>query len=340
MKKDIIFYSWQSDLPNADNRNFIKDCLEKAVKEANRDDKYLEVDRDTSGMAGFPNIQQTILKKIEKANIFVADVSIISEMSLKGKRMPNPNVLFELGYAVKALGWERVICVFNEDYGRIDELPFDIKQHRILSYSLNNKEKKDERYRVANAVKETLNILVKKGMLYSKIKLNEGNLLEGPTNDVFNSAFINGESMLIHMDSIKTVEFHVRSSTHGEWLVMGLYEGKGYNFRNDFLCEISYEKYKVQVTCIDLDRDGNKEILVSIGDGLIDLETNIYRFIPESKNIFELSGRVLGQQKMFLDIDKSMIIAPYGSQGLCKEYKYSDSRLWSPASEVENKLFA
>ena len=30
--KCTIFYSWQSDLPNKDNRSFIENCIEKAIK--------------------------------------------------------------------------------------------------------------------------------------------------------------------------------------------------------------------------------------------------------------------------------------------------------------------
>ena len=32
--------------------------------------------------------------------------------------MPNPNVVFELGYAVANLGWERVILLINEAHGQ------------------------------------------------------------------------------------------------------------------------------------------------------------------------------------------------------------------------------
>lgn len=63
MAEDIVFYSWQSDLPNKNNRNFIKECIEKAIKEVNKNGMCLEVDRDTNGISGFPNIQKTILQK-------------------------------------------------------------------------------------------------------------------------------------------------------------------------------------------------------------------------------------------------------------------------------------
>jgi hypothetical protein len=41
------------------------------------------------------------------------------------RRTPNPNVLVELGYALKALGDERVIVVVNTAFGKEELLPFD-----------------------------------------------------------------------------------------------------------------------------------------------------------------------------------------------------------------------
>ena len=68
--RSVIFYSWQSDLPNATNWGFIQDALEKAAR-AIRNDDSLEVqptiDRDTSGVPGSPDIAQTIFSKIDQA---------------------------------------------------------------------------------------------------------------------------------------------------------------------------------------------------------------------------------------------------------------------------------
>jgi hypothetical protein len=47
----------------------------------------------------------------------------------KGRSIPNPNILIELGYAVAKKGWERIICVMNQQYGGPSKLPFDL-QHR------------------------------------------------------------------------------------------------------------------------------------------------------------------------------------------------------------------
>ena len=47
---------------------------------------------------------------------------------------PNSNVIFELGYAVAKHGWNQVVCVNNNKFGKPEELPFDIRGHRITNY--------------------------------------------------------------------------------------------------------------------------------------------------------------------------------------------------------------
>ncbi len=135
--KQIVFYSWQSDLPNACNRGFIQGALENAAAAIKADDTVeIEpvVDRDTQGVPGAPDIASTIFAKITAADVFVADVSIVERGEKRAT--PNPNVLIELGYAFKALGHERVILVFNRAFGKIEELPFDLKMRRVLAYDM------------------------------------------------------------------------------------------------------------------------------------------------------------------------------------------------------------
>ena len=63
------------------------------------------------------------------------------------KHAPNPNVLLELGYAVKTLDWDRVICLCNADFG--SEYPFDVAHNRITTFCLEGKDKKTEQRRIA-----------------------------------------------------------------------------------------------------------------------------------------------------------------------------------------------
>ena len=127
-----IFYSWQSQLPNNTNRGLIRDSLDLAVRHINASlevDERVGVDSDTAETPGSPDIVNTILKKIDSSHIIVADLSLMKW------GQPNCNVMFELGYAMKHLGDERIIMVFNDFYGTTRDLPFDLGFKRQLVYS-------------------------------------------------------------------------------------------------------------------------------------------------------------------------------------------------------------
>ncbi len=133
----IVFYSWQSDLPSRGNRGLIGDALERAIRAiANDEAASLEpvLDRDTAGLGGTPDIAHSILAKISAADVFVADVSIVSEGTRRPS--PNPNVLVELGYAAAELGWENIVLVQNTAFGGPELLPFDLRGRRVVTYAL------------------------------------------------------------------------------------------------------------------------------------------------------------------------------------------------------------
>lgn len=144
--KFTVFFSWASDLPNATNRTLIQNALTDSIKAINKNENVqLEVclDRDTAGVPGSPPIADTIFDKILNSNLFVCDVSIINPEQV-GRKTPNPNVLIELGFAVRHLSWDDIVCVCNTEYGAVEELPFDLRHRRIVKYGAKNNEKKQE----------------------------------------------------------------------------------------------------------------------------------------------------------------------------------------------------
>lgn len=162
-KKCTIFYSWQSDIRVS--RNFISGCLDKLRKKI-KDIILCDIDRDTQGLAGAPDIGDSIYEKIDSADIFIADVTIING-DYAGRRTPNPNVMIELGYAIKSLGWDRIILLYDKDFGEIEELPFDINHRRITSFSLENYEEKERmRDYVLSCITATIQILEQEHRLY------------------------------------------------------------------------------------------------------------------------------------------------------------------------------
>jgi hypothetical protein len=88
----------------------------------------------TAGVAGSPDIAATIFGKIDTADVFLADITLVTEDGA-GRPSPNPNVLIELGYAVKVLTWNRVVLMMNTQFGGPELLPFDLKMRRVITYS-------------------------------------------------------------------------------------------------------------------------------------------------------------------------------------------------------------
>ena len=105
----------------------------------------IELLEDARGITGAPDIPDAILTKIIKSDIFICDITSVYTLDIKGNKKranPNPNVMFELGFAVRSLGWDRVICICNEEYGDVETQPFDISKHRIITYRKKDGEKK------------------------------------------------------------------------------------------------------------------------------------------------------------------------------------------------------
>lgn len=166
-----IFWSWQSDTHQPNGRYFVRDVLKEIVSELSNVDAaedadrpedeesedQLQIDHDTEGVAGSPPIAETILQKIREAAVFIADVTPVGTTP-GGKRVPNPNVMIELGYAMKVLGQKRIILVMNSGEGAsLRHLPFDLRHWRApLSYKLKRDAEDQRRIEEAKKLKESL----------------------------------------------------------------------------------------------------------------------------------------------------------------------------------------
>ena len=140
MSRVTVFYSWQSDTPSERGKDFVSAALYEATRRIAADvgvELRPEVDQDTAGIPGSPNMSVEIFSKIDHCAVFVADVSLTYRRDVgRARPAPNPNVLIELGYAVKGHGWPRVLQVINTAHGTPDELPFDLRGHRAVTFSL------------------------------------------------------------------------------------------------------------------------------------------------------------------------------------------------------------
>jgi hypothetical protein len=129
-----LFYSWQSDRPGKTGRHFIREALEVAVRDVATDIKTEaadrpELDHDTKGIPGSPDLANTILEKIRASALFIADVTPVG-VAEDGKLIINPNVAIELGYALAVIGTKALLMIMNGAYGTREDLPFDLRHKR------------------------------------------------------------------------------------------------------------------------------------------------------------------------------------------------------------------
>ena len=72
--------------------------------------------------------------------------------------MPNPNVMFELGYAENSITNSNIILILNEKYGKVEKLPFDIRSKRILRY-IYSSDIDDKKTAIANLLNDLKNAI-------------------------------------------------------------------------------------------------------------------------------------------------------------------------------------
>ncbi len=184
-----IFYSWQSDTDQKCNHYFIRDAAKDAVKALNKDytiedsprDEF-RLDHDTDGVPGHPAIVDTILAKIRNCQVFLADVTFVgstknhkakNQRSKKtrsnAKYLPNPNVMYELGYASAVLSDRQLIMVMNTEYGSPDRRVFNVSHRRApLKFSLDpdigKAEKRQEHEKVRDKIKHAIQMMIADGV--------------------------------------------------------------------------------------------------------------------------------------------------------------------------------
>ncbi len=185
--KITIFYSWQTSTDTRYNKNFILTCLEKAIKKLNVKPEFRNVDffilEGVRGEPGSSPVASTITdKRIPNCDIFVADLSVVNQISIfskwglrifdhkKFKPFQNNNVINEHGVASNAIGTNRIIGVLNRVYGSPNDnpenIPFDLRHLRFpIEYAYSTKTKDKEK--VQKQFVEDITIALKDTSLFA-----------------------------------------------------------------------------------------------------------------------------------------------------------------------------
>lgn len=131
IKKLKLFFSWQSDLE--DNHKKIGDALREACDEIRSEGEYdILYDESTWARSGSPVIENIVLDKIKKCDLFIADLTPVAKLGKKD--LPNPNVMMELGVAKASMIDDVTLLIYT---GEIDasRMPFDVNHQRLSSFS-------------------------------------------------------------------------------------------------------------------------------------------------------------------------------------------------------------
>ncbi len=122
-------------------------------------------DEATKDTAGAVNVVDSILRKIKQADIFIADISttLSNGSSQNHRASPNPNAVFELGFAVSELGWDRIILLFNTALGNLkQDLPFDFRGNRVSTYYWAVGDGKDAQKKVQDLLSKAIETILDK----------------------------------------------------------------------------------------------------------------------------------------------------------------------------------
>lgn len=143
-----LFFSYQSDTKH--EFAFIKETLSNEVKSTLAIKSIdLKIDFGMRNIAGNPDLLETMLEKGEKCDIFLADLTYVTNFineSKNKKHIPNPNVMLELGHAWNFHGNNHTIFIQNESHGKANDLPVDLKGFRFpISYELRDDASTEDR---------------------------------------------------------------------------------------------------------------------------------------------------------------------------------------------------
>ena len=109
-----IFWSWQSDTDGRTTCHFVRAALAEAVKRLQEPDdveepferdrrEAIHLDHDRKDVSGTPELARTIFGKIDQAAVFVADVTLVAQLTRPsaGDEAPDEKWLINSNVAIE-----------------------------------------------------------------------------------------------------------------------------------------------------------------------------------------------------------------------------------------------
>jgi len=145
-------------------------------------------------------------------------------------------------------------------------------------------------------------------------------------------------SATIMLNDTDEVKFYLARDNPNGMKANAIFNGYGQNLLNDGWGGNSWgfdemgslkDDWYIQMSACDLDGDGTKEIIVTVGNNLVDSVTAFYSLdkgtIDHSRH-FYYRGFIEGQTNCIFDGTK--LILPFGGQGLAEVYRYIKGEIY------------
>jgi len=307
--KFTIFYSWQSHIGGYANRAYIRQKIYSYI-DSKKETLNIILEEDSRGIPGSSDIPDNILKKIASCDIFICDITpVIQITNEEGKirEIPNPNVMFELGFAVRHLGWERILCVLNAEYGDVDNAPFDIAKQKILVYKRKECAKKSERSldftHSLNEIIDDYDNIVKRANEFDYIQ-HDRKIFENLM------AFRSEEEFIISIQDFRS------SYRFNKW------DEKGWNHvryfqqypQNKFINSGLNEKYQALSESIEKLQSGTLGIIFSSRSPDWEIECSGKTYTPEESKRILQTQEYVKREIRYPENDKDEVIRAYYDQ--------------------------
>lgn len=170
-----IFYSWQSD--NMEAKRALRKALDAVVKQLKGDGIALEI-MEGGGGEGFISIEDAVRMKIRRCDIFMGDVTPVGNVALKGKLLPNANVMYEMGIATETMTADRILAVAMAGDWKVENMPFDFNHYSMLMFKDGN-DIENLTNKIRDRIKETDRIARRINNRFFQMRLLSRNIESG-----------------------------------------------------------------------------------------------------------------------------------------------------------------
>lgn len=130
-----IFLSWQNEFPEATEA--LREALQTSLEKLNtRSRTPLELVESLRPKESPLRLNRTMLRKIRKSLLFIADVTPITSIAVGDgiEMIPSPNVCVEIGFALQSKRSEQVLIAQMQRQEISGGFPFDLPPTQILQY--------------------------------------------------------------------------------------------------------------------------------------------------------------------------------------------------------------